>query len=151
MFFAELGEIVVDLAGAEDDAARAGGDSGVGENLLKTAAGTIFDGAGGAGVAEHPLGGHDHQGLDGFADGLAAEEMEIVGRGGGIGDDPVVLGAELEEALEPGARMFRTLTVVAVGKKKGDAGGNPGRRDSCIALMNQRIIYPKIFIAKQKK
>ena len=63
--------------------------------------------------------------------------MEVVRGGGGIGDDPVVLGAKLEEALEPGAGVFRTLAVVAVGKKKGDAGGE--RDDSVTGSVFGRL------------
>ena len=55
---------------------------------------------------------------------MAAEEVEVVGGGGGVGDDPVVLGAELEEALEPGAGVLRPLAVVAVGKKESNVGGD---------------------------
>jgi len=124
VFFAELRKVVVNLAGAKNDATGARGHGGIGQNFLKTAAGTVLDWAGGTGIAQHALRGHNHEGLDGFPKGLATEEMEVVGGGGGISDNPVVFGAELQEAFEPGAGVFRALAVVAVGKKQGDAGGD---------------------------
>lgn len=51
VFFAELGEVVVNLARAKNDAGGAPGDEGIREDFLEGAAGEIDRGAGGAGIA----------------------------------------------------------------------------------------------------
>ena len=45
---------------------------------------------------------HQHQRFAEAAVQLAAQNMEIVGRRGAVGDDPVVLRAHLQETLKPG-------------------------------------------------
>ena len=51
--------------------------------------------------------------------------MEHLCRGGGHADLYVVIGAKLQEAFQPGARVLRTLTFVAVGQEQGQAAQAP--------------------------
>ena len=37
---------------------------------------------------------------------LAAQQVEVLGRGGRVGEPDVALGGELDEALDPGARVL---------------------------------------------
>ena len=116
-------QVVKNFAGAEDDPTGAFGDGGIGKNFLEGAAGQIGNGAGGTRVPQESFGGENDEGLDDLSKGLAADEVKVVGRGGGVGDGHIVLGAKLEESLEAGAGVFGPLPVVAVGEKKGKAGG----------------------------
>ena len=54
---------------------------------------------------------------------LAAQEVEVLRRGGGVADLDVVLGAEGEEALDASRRVLRSLALVAVGEQHDEAGG----------------------------
>ena len=45
---------------------------------------------------------------------LAAQQVEVLGRGGRVGEPDVALGAELDEALDPGARVLGAGALVAV-------------------------------------
>ena len=84
--------------------------------------------AGGTGIAEEAFGGHDDEGFDDFAKGLASEEVEVVGGSGGVGDGHIIFGAELKKSFEAGAGVFGSLAVVAVGEEKSKArGGAPFR------------------------
>ncbi len=95
----------------------------VGENFLEGAVGEFREWAGGTGIAEEAFGGHDDERFDDFAKGLASEEMEVVGGGGGVGHGHIVFGAELKKSFEAGAGVFGSLTVVAVGEEESKAGG----------------------------
>ena len=53
--------------------------------------------------------------------GLAAQQVEVLGRGGGVGDLDVVARRKLQEPLEPGARVLRALPLVAVGQQQDEA------------------------------
>ena len=48
---------------------------------------------------------------------LAPQDVEVVGGRRAVGDDPVVLGAELQEAFQARGGVFRTLAFVAVRQK----------------------------------
>ena len=54
---------------------------------------------------------------------LAAQQMEVLGRGRAVGDADVLLGRELEEALELGARVLRPVALVAVRQEEGQPRG----------------------------
>ncbi len=120
---AVVDEIEVDLAGAEHDAFGAfrGGD--VGENFLEAAGREILDGRGAAGIAQHALGGHEHERLLDRAQGLTAQDVVVARGRRTMGDLDVVLGAGLEITLEARAGVFRSLAMVAVGQEENDAGG----------------------------
>src|SRR5581483_4714651 len=118
-------ERVVDLPAAEeeapdarrvDDDARLGGprDGRVVEHDLERAVGEVPERRHRGPVAEQALRGHDDERLAELAVHLAAEEVEVLGGGGRVADLDVVLGAELEPALEPRARVLRPLPLVAV-------------------------------------
>src|ERR1035437_2940160 len=73
-------------------------------------------------MAQHALGSEDNQGLAPVAQGLPAQEMEVLRGVGGLGDLDVVLGGKLDEPLDAGAGMFWPLAFVAVGQQQHDAG-----------------------------
>ena len=116
-------QVVENFTGTEDDPTGVFGDGGIRKNFLEGAAGQIGDRAGGARVPQESFGGENDEGLDDFSERLAADEVKVVGWGGGVGDGHIVLGTKLEESLEAGAGVFGPLAVVAVGEKKGKAGG----------------------------
>ncbi len=74
-------------------------------------------------VAEERLGRHHDQRLAEVALHLPAQEVEILRRGRHVRDLDVVLGAGLQEALEPRGRVLRALALVAVGEQQHDAAG----------------------------
>ena len=51
---------------------------------------------------------------------LAAEDMEVLGGGRAVDDADVLLRGELHEALEPGARVLRAVSLVAVRQEEGE-------------------------------
>src|SRR5688572_25097776 len=71
-------------------------------------------------MPEQALGGHDHQRAWqlGEQSRLAAQQVKVLRRRGAVGDAHVALGRLLQEALQAGARMLRSLTLVAVGEKQ---------------------------------
>ena len=69
------------------------------------------------------LGRHDHQRLAEVAMHLAAQDVEIIGRRGAVGDLHIVLGAELEEALRPGRAVLGPLPFIAVRQQQDEAAG----------------------------
>ena len=87
-------EVVADLAGADEQAAGMD-DVVVGEDVLEVRmrriGAEVRDGRHGIGVAEHGLGGEDDEGLAPLAQGLAAQQVEILRGGGGLRDLDVVL------------------------------------------------------------
>ena len=68
----------------------------------------------GALVAEKGLRRHDDERLANVALQLPAQDVEVVGGRGAVGDLPIVLGAELEIALEPRRAVLGPLALVAV-------------------------------------
>ena len=85
--------------------------------------GEIGYGAGGSGVAQEALGGKDDQRFNDLAEGLATDEVEVVGGGGGVSNGHVVFGAKLQETFEAGTGVFRALAMVSVRKKESESGG----------------------------
>src|SRR5579863_2804643 len=79
----------------------------------------------GALVAQHRLGRHRDQGLAKLALELAPQRMEEIGRRRAYDDLHVVLGAELQIALEPRGGMFRPLTLVPVRQQAYETGHAP--------------------------
>ena len=73
-------------------------------------------------MAQHALGGEDDERLAPGEQRLAAQQVEVLRRGRGLADLHVVLGAELEVALDAGARVLRPLPLVAVRQQQHDAG-----------------------------
>ncbi len=73
-------------------------------------------------VAQQRLRRHQDQRLAEVALQLAAQDVEIVRRRRAVGDLHVVLGAHLQEALEPRRGMLRPLALVAVRQQADEAG-----------------------------
>ena len=73
-------------------------------------------------MAQHALRGEDDQRLAPVAQGLAAQQMKILRGVGRLRDLDIVFRGELEEALDAGAGVFRSLAFVAVRKKQDEAG-----------------------------
>ena len=71
-------------------------------------------------MTQQALRRHDDERLARAALELAAEGVEILPRGGEIAHLHVPARAELQEALQPGARVFRALAFVAVWQKERD-------------------------------
>ena len=65
-------------------------------------------------MAEQALRRHHDKRAHPGPERLAAEQVEVLRRRGAVGHPDVVLRGELEEALEPRARMLRSLALVAV-------------------------------------
>ena len=120
-------EVVIDLAAAENqalDGIGIGEGFGVGEDFLEAAA---FEEIGALRnrfwPPEQALGGHEDEWFAEIPVLLAAERMEVLSGGGEIPDDHIFLRAELEEAFEAGAGMFRAHAFVAVRQKHDEVAG----------------------------
>ena len=114
-------KFVADFSGTDQDAVGFS-DFGVGDDVQEILVREVFDGRTGVGVAQHALRSEDYERLAPVAQGLAAQEMEILRGIAGLRDLDVVLGGELNEALDAGAGMFWALAFVAVGQEHDDAG-----------------------------
>ena len=123
-------QVVVDLAGAEHDprgpVRACSAAHGIVEDRLE---GAPRPGPPAASVAcgqpQQALGRHDDQRPLAVAPRLPAEQVEVLRRRGAVGHPDVALGGELEEPLEPGARVLRALALVAVGQQQGEPGREP--------------------------
>src|SRR6202166_5369904 len=73
-------------------------------------------------MAQHTFRRKNDQRFTPVAQGLAAEQMKVLSGVGRLRDLDVVFGGELDEALDAGAGVFRSLAFVAVRKKQDDAG-----------------------------
>ncbi len=78
---------------------------------------------GGAVEAQQALGGEDDQRPRLADQRLAAQQVEVLGGGGRVGDADVALGAEGEEALDPGAGVLGPGSLVSVRQQQGEAAG----------------------------
>ena len=64
--------------------------------------------------AQQPLGRHHDERARRRVERLPAQEVEVLRRGGAVRDADVLLRGELEEALEPRARVLGAVALVAV-------------------------------------
>ena len=112
-------QIVDDLARREQQPFRT--FTVVADHRRETPLGQIPQRRRGGGRAQQALGGHCDERLAPAPQRLAPQEMEVLRRGGGLADLHVVLGGELEEALEPGAGVLRPLPLVAVRQQQDEA------------------------------
>ncbi len=119
--FALDAEIVSDLSGADEQAARIF-DVVVGQHVLEVIESEVGDGGGCVGMAQHALGSEDDERLAPGAQCLTPQKMEVLRGVGGLADDHVLACGELQEALYAGGGVFGTLAVVAVGQEHDDAG-----------------------------
>src|SRR5579862_2573849 len=146
-FAARGEERIVDLAAREQDAPHAcrvgrhprlrrTGERDVVEHGVKRPVREVGDRRHAELVPEEALRGHDDERLPEAAVHLAPERVEVLRRGGEVADLEVVLGAELEPALEPRARVLRPLSLVAV-RQQNDEPAHPlplrlGARDELV-------------------
>ena len=72
-------------------------------------------------VPEQRFRRHQHQRLAELAVQLAPQHMEIIRRRRAVDDLPIVLGAKLEVALEPGRGMLRPLAFIAMRQQQHEA------------------------------
>ena len=71
--------------------------------------------------AQRRLRGEDHERTEHLELGLAAQQVEVLGGRGGVGHLQVVLRTELQEALDPGARVLGALSLEAVRQEHDEA------------------------------
>ena len=106
-------QVVDDLAGAQQN--RLGvGDLAFGHDGGKLSRPSASDVEVAARVAQQALGRHDDQRLAPLPQHLPAQQVEVLRRRRRLDDLDVVLGAQLQEALDARARMLRPLPFVAV-------------------------------------
>ena len=72
-------------------------------------------------MAQQALRGHHHQRLTEVALHLAAQEVKELGWCRAVGYLDIVLSAQLQKALQPGARVFGPLALIAVGQEQHQA------------------------------
>src|SRR5207248_11174978 len=114
-------QVVIDLAGAEDDAADIVAlllHRRIVDQPAKAAHAKVFELRPRRPQSEQALGGHDHQRPRAAVQGLPAERMEVVRWSARIKHPDVALGSELEETLQARARMLGATALVAMGKEK---------------------------------
>src|SRR5438034_483233 len=125
-------ELVVDLAAAEQDAphpAALDRDPGLGraaerdvvDHGPEPALRQLLERRDAELVAQQALRAHEDERLPEAPVHLAAEGVEVLRRRGQVADLHVVLGAELEEALEARARVLGALALVAVREEQHEA------------------------------
>ena len=114
-----LGEVVVETAGAQQDARhrRRVGDRGVTDDGLEAARGELLNVGGRRREAQQLLGRERDEGLARALVGLRAQHVEVVCRRGGLDDPHVVLCGQLQVALDARARVVGSLALEAVGQE----------------------------------
>ena len=94
-------QVVVDLAAAQDEPGHLLGiDAGLGQHRLETAFGELLEPARRLGQTQQALGRHDHERPLLGDPRLAAQQMEVLGGRGAVGDADVAFRGQLQEALE---------------------------------------------------
>src|SRR5215472_10048122 len=114
-------QLVPDLAGAENNTLAARYFA-VLDHSLEPAAAQLAQGTGRIRMAQHALGRKDDQRLPPASQGLPPQQVEVLSGSGGLADLNVVLGRELQIALDASARMFRPLSFIAVRQKHDQPG-----------------------------
>ncbi len=109
-------DVVVDLAGAEHEAAHLVAWRGRSRRAPARKAPSLKLGElrGGVLQPQQPLGRHDDERAGARVERLAAEQVEVLRRRARGRDADVLLRCELEEALEPRARVLGPVALVAV-------------------------------------
>ena len=116
-------QIVEHFAGTENHALHRGFVDIVGfiQHVVEAPVGEFFQRGGGLFMAQQTLGRHDHQGFAQGPDRLAPQHVKHLGRRARHADLNIVLGAELQKALETRRAVLRALALVAVGQQHGQA------------------------------
>ena len=123
VFVPEFQEVVIDFAGGKDDALdllRLVGER-AGEDFVETVIGEVLDLRGGGFEAQHALRRHQDERLFESALHLPPQHMEVLRGRGQVADLDVVLGAKLEEALQPRGGVLGALALVAVREQQHEA------------------------------
>ena len=116
-------DVVVELAGTEHQPVDAVGvfHGGVVQDLSEAAFRELGHRGCRHGVSEQALRGHHDHGPLGASQSLSPEEVEVLRGGGGVGDPDVLLGAQLEKALQARAGVLGSLPLEAVGQEQREA------------------------------
>ena len=106
------------------DPAAAGGCPSVVEDRLEPAGGKSRRTGHGQRVAQQALGRHQHQRLGPAAKrgSLQTQQVEVLCRRSAVRHYDVVLGSQLQKALEPATRMVRALAFPGVREQQHHAG-----------------------------
>src|SRR5438270_9501932 len=113
------GDVVVDLARAQDETRRAlAVGRGVVEERPERAGREVVERRRRLLQPQQALRRHHDERARSRVEGLPAEEMEVLRRRRAIGDADVLLRRQLQEALEAGARMLGAVALVAVRKQQ---------------------------------
>ena len=108
-------DVVVHLSRAEHEARHPLAVGGrVVEQGPELALGEVVRARGGLLQPQEPLRGHHDEGPGGRVERLTPQQVEVLRRRRAVHDSEVLLRGELEEALEPGARVLRPVSLVAV-------------------------------------
>src|SRR5579883_3552239 len=128
-FIAGGQQVIVDLSGANDDSSdlrriRAG----VVYDLAECAAGKLIQHGHSLGMPQHALGRKNDQRLADAAPVMTAvhlppQHVKVLRRSAEIHNLDVIVGAQLQEALNTRAGMLRTLSFVAVRRSEERAAG----------------------------
>src|SRR5579883_2012617 len=110
-------QFVADFSGTDEDALRIDGPP-VGNDRQEALVSEVLDRGAGVRVAQHAFRGEHDQRLAPVAQGLAAQQVEILGGVGGLADLEIVARGQLQEALDAGAGVLRSLPFVAVRQKQ---------------------------------
>src|ERR1700693_1291786 len=73
-------------------------------------------------MAQHALGSEDHKRLPPVAQGLTAQQMEILRGVRRLTDLEIVASRELQKAFDAGTGVLRSLTFIAVRQKQDQSG-----------------------------
>src|ERR1700730_13934369 len=73
-------------------------------------------------MAQHALRGEDYKGFAPVAQGLAAQQMEILRRIRGLANLEIVASRELQKTFDARAGVYRTLAFVTMGQEQNHAG-----------------------------
>ena len=119
-----LDEVVVQAARAQQDARhrRRIGDRGVADDGLEGTRGELVEVRGSGRQTQQLLGRERDERLARALVGLRAQHVEVVRRRRGLDDPHVVLGGQLQVALDARARVVGSLTLVAVGEEHDERG-----------------------------
>ncbi len=113
-------DVVVHLPGAEHEAADPlVPGRGIVDHREEGALREVAERRGGLLEAEQPLRGHHDERPRRCVESLPAKKVEVLGRRRAVRDADVLLGCELEEALETGARVLGAVPLVPVRQQQG--------------------------------
>ncbi len=109
-------DVVVELPRDDDEAPHLGvlGRFGSSMTGLKPPSVSSLDRGGGFLQSKQPFRSHHHQRPRARVERLAADQVEVLRGARRVRDADVPLGGELQEALEPRARMLRAVAFVSV-------------------------------------